>query len=517
MHSLARAPVLVPVLALAPVLVPVLGLVFALAVAEGCAKPPPPVVSKPAAPLPTPPGCPRAATLDAAAITRELACLLSRYVQLDTTNPPGHEIVAARFLRDVLARDGIDAQIVETAPDRANVYARLKGSGQGKALVLVHHMDVVPASAEEWSVPPLSGRVKNGELWGRGAIDNKGSGVMALMATLMLKRLGTAPPRDVILLGVADEEAGSAHGARWLMEHRFDLFEDAGFVLNEGGSIVEGGDGRAMARVELAQKAPLWLRVTARGRSGHGSTPRPDAAPAALVRALSRLEAHRFPVKVVPAVQAVFAERAKAMPADARAKARPVGERAKARPVGERAAYADLRAALKKKAFRDEFLADPRQAALVQNTLSITMLSGSDKENVVPPTASAVLDMRLLPGEDAATVIEEVERVMAEPAVEVETLLSWQAQASSRDTPLFAAIEAMLAERHPGTPVTGNVIGGFTDCNTFRTRGLTCYGFVPARMRAEDLHRIHGKDERVALDALANGVADLVRLIELFN
>lgn len=478
-----------------------------------CAKPGPPALSTPAAPLPeptaapatapappaAPPTCPRAASLDPDAVVAELSCLLARYVQLDTTNPPGNEVVAARWLRETLARDGIDAQILEAAPGRANLYARVEGRGDGKALVLVHHMDVVPASADEWSVPPLSGEVRDGELWGRGAIDNKGAGVMALLATAMLARLGTPPPRDVIYLGVADEEAGGGYGARWLMRERFDLFEDAGFVLNEGGGIMEQGDGAAMVRVELAQKAPLWLRVIARGPSGHGSTPRPEAAPNALVRALARLEAHRFEVKVVPAVQAVFAERAAS------------------KPAAERAAYADLAAALKKKAFRESFLADPHQAALVRNTLSITMLSASNKENVVGPTASAVLDMRLLPGEDPAAVIAEVKRVMAEPAVEVETLLSWQAHASPRDTPLFAAIEALVTERYPGAPVTANVIGGFTDCNAFRARDLTCYGFMPTHLRLEEARRIHGKDERVRLDGLARGVGDLHRLIQLLQ
>jgi acetylornithine deacetylase/succinyl-diaminopimelate desuccinylase-like protein len=439
--------------------------------------------------------CPRSTALDAAALHDEVVCLLQHYVQLDTTNPPGNELHAAAFLAAVLAREGIDSQIIQSAPGRGNLYARLPGRGDEKPLVLMHHMDVVPADADDWTVPPLSGELRDGELWGRGSIDNKGGGVVGLMTILMAKRLGAALPRDLILLGVADEEAGGGLGVRWLLQHRPELFADVGSVLNEGGAIIDMGHGRLVYSVERAQKAPLWLRITASGTSGHGSIPRDDAATHVLARALGRLAAHRFELQVLPEVQALFSARAQAMPPSARAP------------------FMDLRRSLADPAFRETFLGNPRDAALVRNTLSITRLTGSDKENVLPARASAVLDLRLLPGQDPAAVTAQVVEVMAEPSLQVETLLSWQAHASAPDTPMFAAIEALASRNDPGAPVIASVIQGFTDCNAFRAEGIPCYGFTPIRLGLPEIGRIHGKDERVSVTALTRAIVDMATLV----
>lgn len=421
--------------------------------------------------------------------------MLQRYVKIDTTNPPGNEIAAARFLSHVLEREGIASRIIESAPGRANLYARIEGSSEGKSLILLHHMDVVPASVEEWSVPPLSATITDGALWGRGAIDDKGPGLVSFLSMMMLRRLGITLPTDVILLAVADEEAGGGHGARFLMDQHFDLFADVGYALNEGGAIMQHGPDASVYHVEVGQKAPLWLRITATGKSGHGSSPRPDSATHVLVRALSRLEAHRFPIVIVPEVQAMFTQQGLTMPS----------------PQRER--FADLEKSLKNAAFRAEFMGNGRQAGLVTNTLAVTMLQGSDKENVLSAKASAVLDIRLLPGQDPAVVTAELVRVMNEPALEVETLLSWQSQSASQSTPLFAAIQT-LAQRD-GATVSASVIGGFTDCNALRTRGIACYGFLPMRIAMEDIGRIHGKDERASIDALANAVVALASLLQI--
>jgi acetylornithine deacetylase/succinyl-diaminopimelate desuccinylase-like protein len=440
--------------------------------------------------------CPRAEAFEPQAVSAELSCLLAQYVRIDTTNPPGNELRGAQFLRAVLARDGIESELIESAPGRANLVARLHGQGPGRAVMLVHHMDVVPASPDEWSVPPFSGTIRAGELWGRGSIDDKGSGIAELLLVSISKRLGVPSARDLVLLAVADEESGSAYGSRWLVEHRKDLFTDVDYILNEGGGVLELKGGGPIYNVEVAQKAPLWLRVTAHGPSGHGSAPSPNTAANVLVRALARLAAHHFPISVLPEVQAMFAARAAAM------------------PENERAAYRDLRGALENPRFREEFLKEPHDATLVQDTLAITMLSGSPKENVISERASAVLDLRLLPGEDAAAVTREVERVMAEPGLQIETLLSWRAYASPAETPLFGAIRELAAARDPGAPVTANVIGGFTDCNAFRAQRLICYGFFPLHVTLDDVSRVHGKDERVNVAALTRAVLDLHTLLE---
>lgn len=441
--------------------------------------------------------CPRSTGWSTDALVAEVECHLQRYIQVDTTNPPGRELYAARFLQTILEGEGIPARLLQSAPDRANLYARLPGSRPGHALVLMHHMDVVPAVEAEWSVPPFGGLVRGGELWGRGALDNKGMGILQLMTLLMLKRSGVQLPYDVILLAVADEEAGGALGARWLVSQQAALFEGVSMVLNEGGAIVETEPGKRLYSIEVAQKAPLWLRVTASGVSGHGSTPRVDAATHRLIRALSRLQAHPFPITVTPEVQAMFKARAAWM----------------AEP--ERSKYGDLQAALQEPAFRDQFMADPHQAALVQTTASITMLSGSDKENVLPGQASAVLDLRLLPGQRPDELREQLQQIMQEPDLQLETLLSWQAYPSAVDTPMFASIQQLAAQIDEGAPVTANFIGGFTDCNAFRAVGIPCYGFMPMRLSPTSFGLIHGKDERIRLVDLAQAVIDLATLLRL--
>ena len=441
------------------------------------------------------PACPRAMSMAPAALAAEAVCLLQQYIQIDTTNPPGNELLSARFLAAVLAREGIEATLFESAPGRANLYARLHGDGSRKALMLVHHMDVVPAAAAEWSVPPFGAQLRDGYVWGRGTLDNKGPGIMEVLAFVMLKRLKVPLARDVVLLAVADEEQGGGKGARYMMAEHFDLFADVEFALNEGGAMLKFDDGHMLYAVEFAQKVPLWLKITASGPAGHASLPKPDAATHRLVRALARLEQFVFPVVVVPEVQQVFTQRAAGMPAD------------------RRAPYLDLSKSLAEPVFRAEFLKDPHNAAMVRNTLAITMLTGSSKENVYPAQASAVLDLRLLPGQDPQAVIAEIERVMQEPAVQVEALLSSTAHASPLGTELYRAIEALIQRHDAGAQVTANFIGGFTDCNTFRARGITCYGFMPMRLPMAETERVHGRDERILADDLVNATALLQELV----
>ena len=452
-----------------------------------------------AADLPTTtaaPDCPRALTLDPEALAAEAVCLVRAYVSIDTTNPPGHELTTAHFLQAVLQREGIASTVFESVPGRANLYARLHGDGSAKALMLVHHMDVVPADTTDWSVPPFAGLVREGYVWGRGTLDNKGPGVMELLAFVMLKRLGVALARDVVLLGVADEEQGGGKGARYMVEAHADLFADVEFALNEGGVMLDLPGSHTLYAVEFAQKVPLWLKLTANGPAGHASAPKPEAATHRLVRALARLEQLQFPLVVVPAVQTVFDHRAAAMPAD------------------QRAPYANLAASLRDNAeFRARFMADPHNAAMVRNSLAITMLSGSSKENVYSAQASAVLDLRLLPGQDPQAVIAELQRVMQESAVTIAPLLTASAHTVALDTELYKAIGALVARHTPGAVISPSFISGFTDCNTFRGAGIACYGFMPMHLPLAEIERVHGRDERIAIDQLAPATLLLHELV----
>src|SRR3989442_13386034 len=210
------------------------------------------------------------------ALGDEATALLSQYLRINTTNPPGNEIAAARWLAEVLRRDGIEAQIFEPAPGKANLYARLPGDGSAPPLILLNHMDVVLASPEYWTVDPFSGVIKDGYVWGRGALDMKGEAIAQLMTLLVMKRAHVPLKRDIIFLATADEEIGARVGAAWIVDQQADLVKDAEFLLNEGGvARADGRGGGAFYGVGTTEKSPFWLDLTARGTAGHGSRPAP--------------------------------------------------------------------------------------------------------------------------------------------------------------------------------------------------------------------------------------------------
>lgn len=426
----------------------------------------------------------------------EAVSLLSRYIQIDTTNPPGNEMKAALFFKEIFDREGIEARIIESAPGRGNIYARLPGSGAKKAVVLLNHMDVVPADARQWKEAPFSGTIKDGYVWGRGALDMKGPAVTELMTLLALKRNNVALRRDVIFLGTADEEAGGALGAGFLLEKHPELFENVGVVLNEGGGVRLGSDGKVQSySVSVAEKTPLWLRLTATGTPGHGSTPGRDLAVDKLVVALGRLMAYQAPIKVVSEVQKFFADTAG-------------GE-----PEARRRQYRDLRTALKDPAFAAEFTTNPRNNASVRNTIAVTGLRASDKVNVIPAEASAELDCRLLPGEDPQAFIAELRRVIGDENINIEVLLSFPAATSPVDPEALKAIEELAKTHDNDAPVVAPLVRGFTDCHFFRAKGIPCLGFMPLRNIPSEEGLVHGINERISVDSLRSGLRSMYELV----
>jgi len=423
--------------------------------------------------------------------------LLVDYLRIDTTNPPGNEIRGAEFFRALFEAEGIEAEIFESEPGRGSVVARLRGDGTKRAVILMHHIDVVPADSKYWSHPPFRGDVAEGYVWGRGALDTKALGITHAVAMLDLVRRGVPLAGDIVFLGVADEEAGGALGAGFLVKQHFDLFRGAGLVLNEGGAMQADADGRVLAyAVEAAQKVPLWLRLRATGTPGHGSMPRQDSAALRLVAALSRVAEWRTPLRVVPEVQRFFADTA------------PLA------PPGQREAFSDLRAALRDPRFAAAFTANLRTNAMVRNTISLTALEGSNKTNVISPTASAELDVRLLPDEDPDRFLAELRRVIDDDTIEIEALLSFEPATSPAEGPLFEALRAMAARRHPQAIVTATLAVGFTDCHYFRERGIPCYGFAPFAVSDDDMSRFHGNDERLSLHNIRSGTRFTVELLE---
>jgi acetylornithine deacetylase/succinyl-diaminopimelate desuccinylase-like protein len=436
------------------------------------------------------------AAFDWKALEDEAVSLLSRYIQIDTTNPPGNEIRAARFFKEIFDREGIEAQVIESAPGRGNIYARVRGDGTKKAVMLLHHMDVVPADAKLWKEPPFSGVIKDGVIWGRGAIDNKGGGVMALMTMLALKRQNARFKGDVIFLGTADEEAGGVLGAGYLVDKHAELFHDVGVVLNEGGGIRVGNDGRTrLYSIGVVEKVPLWLKLTASGVPGHAASPGRDQAVLKLINALSRIAGYPSPIKVVPEVQKFYADSAASAPPDRREQ------------------YKDLRKALQDPGFAAEFLQDRSNNARVRNTISITGIKGSDKINVIPAEASAEIDVRLLPGEEPQAFIKEMHRVVADDSIKIEVLLSRATAASPASPDALKVIAEYAGAKDPGTPMLFSMGSGFTDCHFFRSKGIPCLGFLPRRSRPGEEGMVHGINERVSVESLKADIRAMYEIV----
>ncbi|HEY3279950.1 MAG TPA: M20/M25/M40 family metallo-hydrolase [Gemmatimonadales bacterium] len=425
------------------------------------------------------------------ALGDEAAALLSQYLRINTTNPPGNEMAAARWLAAVLRRDGIDAQIFEPAPGKANLYARLKGSGAARPLILLNHMDVVLASPEYWQVDPFGGTVRGGYVWGRGALDMKGEGIVQLMTLLVMKRAGVPLKRDVIFLATADEEIGAGVGAGWFVEHHGDLIRDAEFLINEGGTIRANERGGVdYYGVGTTEKSPFWLDMSARGTAGHGSRPTPDNPVHRLVRALDRIGDWRTPLTLTPAVERYFRDLATIETDSTR-----------------RRWFSDIRVALRDSSAARAITADLTYNALLRNTISMTGLKGSDKTNVIPPLATAALDVRLLPGQEPAAFLADLVRVVGDTGVSFRPQgPSWPATESSTETELFRAIEAAARARHPGALVTTPMLAGFTDSHYFRRAGIVSYGLAPFPLTVSDSRGVHGNDERVSVEALRFGV-----------
>ncbi len=421
----------------------------------------------------------------------ETVDLLRRYLMLDTTNPPGNETVGARFLEEVLRRDSIASETAESAPGRANLVARLRGDGSLGGIVLHHHIDVVYADRRYWSVDPFGGEIRDGFLYGRGAIDMKSTGILHLAGMLAIKRAKVPLKRDLILLATADEEAGSRFGAQWVADQHRDWLAGAEYALSElGGIYPASGEKAPFGSIVTSEKTGLPLRLTARGEPGHGSMPWPDTAPNRLVRALGRLLEAERPPRVLPEIQEYFARLGSVLPVEARR------------------GYDDLERSLREPEFRRTFLANRQQAAMLRTTFAVTMLKGSEKRNVIPPEATADIDCRMLRGDDPDEIVSWMRAVIADERVEV-SLINPPPKipnSSPPDTELYKALGEALRRRAPGVVVAPDILVGFTDNWVFRNCGLHGYGFSPFILGEEEWRRVHGNDERISLENLREGV-----------
>lgn len=415
---------------------------------------------------------------------------MQQYLRLDTTNPPGNELRTAAFFKKILDQESIENQIFEYAPGRANLWARLPhtaGGGQ-RPLILLNHMDVVTSDSSHWKVPPFSGEIVEGSMYGRGAEDMKDEGLAQLVAMVMIKREKVPLKRDIIFLAVSDEEVGGS-GTDWFIANKRDLLGNAEFLINEGGeNLLENGKVKYVG-VDVGEKSTFWLHVVARGRPGHGSRPIGDSAPARLVQALNRIISYRTPLKVLPVVAEFLRDMAPYEPP-------------------ERAAeFQNIQQAVRDKNFQEEVERDESLNYMLRNTISLTMLGGSEQTNVIPPEAWANLDVRLLPGEDPQPFLESIRKVVADPNVTV-TPLNPEfriANSSPTDSALYQAIRDVTGQYFPGTPVLPRLSSGYTESQRYRPLGINSYGFTPYVTTEEEGSTEHGNNERIRVDEVRHG------------
>jgi acetylornithine deacetylase/succinyl-diaminopimelate desuccinylase-like protein len=427
-------------------------------------------------------------------IEDEAVAWLQQFLKIDTINPPGNESRAVEFYAAIFDAEGVGYETAESAPGRGNIWARIEG-GDKPALILLQHTDVVPADEKFWTTEPLSGEIRDGYLWGRGALDMKGTGISQLATFLSLHRAGVELNRDVIFVATADEEAGGFYGAGWLVEHHPEIFRGAGLLINEGdnGSDI---DGERIFSVEVTQKVPVWLRLTATDEPGHGSTPNATSSVTRIVDALNRLRENPFPARIIPAVHEYFASLGQNMRGE----------------WGD--AFADMATAVKQPGFLEKLQARSSfEHALTRDACSLTRMGGSSKINVVPPEAWAEIDCRMLPDRPAEEFIDDVRALVAGTGVQVDVIMAFTPAVSSTSSELYRAIESVTAERHPGSRVMPAVATGFTDSHFTRDLGIASYGFDPIVVPGAEFARVHGNDERVNIDAFRQGVGDLLAII----
>jgi acetylornithine deacetylase/succinyl-diaminopimelate desuccinylase-like protein len=423
----------------------------------------------------------------------EVVATASELIAIDTTNPgdpdvPGREAPAAEYVAAKLAAVGYEPEYVRSGPGRGNVVVRLPGTEPGRGGLLVHgHLDVVPADAAQWAVHPFSGQVRDGYVWGRGAVDMKGMVAMTIAVARAYRRDGVRPRRDLVFAFLADEEAGGFLGARWLVDHRADLFEGVTEAISEVGGFSVTVGGRRAYLVQTAEKGVAWIRLAARGVAGHGSLLYPDHALGRLAAAVGRVQAHAFPVVLRDPVPELLAGLAslRGMPFD---------------PAGPEAVLDGLGPVSR------------LLGASLRDTANATMFDAGYAPNVVPATARATVDGRFLPGREAAYHAEVL--ALLGPGIDV----SWDSLPAVH-TPfggdLVDAIAAALAAEDPGAAVLPYLMPASTDAKSFARLGIRHLGFAPLRLPPDlDFTALfHGTDERVPTSALEFGTRVLHRLL----
>ena len=438
-------------------------------------------------------------------LTTEILCEL---IKINTANPPGNELEAAKYIADVLEDWGLQAEVLISKGRRGNVISRIEGKRKKPSLLLLSHLDVVPAKTEEWSVDPFSGIVKDGFVWGRGAIDCKSLVVVEAAVLKLIAESGVKPIGDLIFAATADEEKGGKAGVGWLIEKHLEKIK-ADYVINEGGGFSLPIRGKHIFTVQTAEKGVNWFKIKAYGTPGHGSVPGvADNAITRMSEILKKIGGHKPKIIVTPTVKIFI------------------------RKLAEVMGYGSLSFLLTNTITADiilDFIARKDKAlaeslrAMLRMTMAPTIVKGGVKENVIPSSCETVIDCRTLPGQTVDDIIEEVKKILKGIKMwEIEFISRGKATESPINTPLFKVIEETLKQYVPNCLIVPYMSTGGTDSRYFREIGSVCYGFQPIKTDLdwkEFIKMIHGVDERISIENLMFGVKVLYDVVKrmLFN
>ncbi len=409
-------------------------------------------------------------------------------LRIDTSNPPGNETKAAHYLKSVLEREGIPAQLFSLEPDRANLVARIKGNGAKKPLLLMAHTDVIGVQREKWSVDPFAAIRKDGYIYGRGAQDDKDNLTACLMTLLLLKRNHVKLDRDVIFLAEAGEEGTSRVGIDYMVEHHWSEIE-AEFALSEGGYISSRGGKVRFVEITTTEKVPRALRLVARGLAGPGSRPRPDNAVVRLATAVAKFGAWQPPARLNETTRTYFERLASISPPEEAYRYSHVGDKAKQAEIEKYFAQHEL-----------------GHYSMMRTSITPTIIKGGFRLNVIPAEAEAFLDVRALPDENFEKLLAEIRRVIADPTVDVIDTRAGRRPAcppSRLDSEMFHALERVQRQMYSGAITLPSMLTGATDMSALRVRGVQAYGFGPLVDEAESgLGGAHADDERLPISSL---------------
>jgi acetylornithine deacetylase/succinyl-diaminopimelate desuccinylase-like protein len=444
-----------------------------------------------------------APSADIVKLQGEALVWLQDLIRINTTNPPGNEMVAAKYIADVLKREGIPSEIFESTPGRGFLVARLSVTAvpdPSRALLLMAHLDVVGVDKSKWSVDPFAAVMKDGYLYGRGAIDDKGMLAANLAAFIALKRSQARLNRDVIFLAEGDEEAGGEFGMKFAVEKHWDKIA-AGFALNEGGHIVLKNGKVQYVGVQATEKVAVNVDVIATGTSGHASIPRKDNPVAHLATAIGKIGAYEAPVQFNSVTRAYFEGIAPLEDEE-------TGKWLLALESSDRADHAA----------RWVSNNNPIWNAMLRDTATPTMLQAGIRQNVVPSEARGVLNMRLLPGDQLDPLVGKLKQLVNDPQIRFETESNGgeAAPSSSLESGLYATIKTVSAREFPGSPVVPYMSTGATDSARLRMRNVQAYGLDPFPLTEDDLMRMHADDERIPVDSFRKGVQFLYEVVASF-